>query len=103
MELVTFAAVAKVASNSSAQTLLACYLKSGGAQGDRSLSRRRKREAAVWQRRFWEHTIRDEADFAAHVSYCHFNPVKHGYVECPEDWPYSTVHREIRAERWEYT
>lgn len=60
-----------------------------------------KREQAVWQRRFWEHHIRDEADYAAHVRYCHMNPVKHGFVERPEDWPYSSVHREIALGRWQ--
>lgn len=56
-----------------------------------------KREQAVWQRRFWEHMIRDDEDYAAHVTYCRFNPVKHGLVAKPEDWPYSSVHRDIRA------
>jgi len=65
-----------------------------------SASKRAKGEVGLWQRRFWEHTIRDEADFAAHVAYCHFNPVKQGEVERPEDWPYSSVHREIRKGRW---
>ena len=55
-----------------------------------------KREQAVWQRRFWEHHIRDEADFAAHLRYCWMNPVKHGCVDRPEDWPYSSVHRDRR-------
>ncbi len=58
-----------------------------------------KREAGIWQRRFWEHHIRDDEDFAAHVRYCHINPVKHGFVERPEDWPYSSVDREIAAAR----
>jgi putative transposase len=53
----------------------------------------RKGERGIWQRRFWEHCIRDEADFAAHVEYCHSNPVKHGFVERPEDWAWSSVHR----------
>ncbi len=44
----------------------------------------------MWQRRFWEHTIRDDRDFAAHVNYMHFNPVRHGYVAEPQQWPYST-------------
>ncbi|MEE2943877.1 MAG: transposase [Pseudomonadota bacterium] len=51
-----------------------------------------KRESAVWQRRFWEHHIRNDAEYRAYVQYCHINPVKHGFVERPEDWPYSTVH-----------
>ncbi|MEZ5722710.1 MAG: transposase [Paracoccaceae bacterium] len=59
-----------------------------------------RRERGVWQRRFWEHTIRDEIDFAGCVQYCHFNPVKHGEVERPENWPYSSIHREIREGRW---
>ena len=47
----------------------------------------------VWQHRFWEHLIRDERDFAAHMDYVHVNPVKHGLVERVVDWPYSTFHR----------
>ena len=57
----------------------------------------RRDERGIWQRRFWEHHIRDEADYAAHVEYCWFNPVKHGYVDNPEDWPYSSFHRDIAA------
>ncbi|OYX42133.1 MAG: transposase [Rhodobacterales bacterium 32-67-9] len=59
-----------------------------------------RQERGIWQRRYWEHHIRDEADFAAHVRYCHMNPVKHGFVERSEDWPYSSIHREISAGRW---
>ena len=58
-------------------------------------SKRRHREGTVWQRRFWEHQIRDERDFTAHVDYIHFNPVKHGLVEQVSDWPYSTFHRYV--------
>ncbi len=54
----------------------------------------RKDEAPVWQRRFWEHHIRDERDYRAHIRYCWMNPVKHGLVEDPEDWPYSSYHRD---------
>jgi putative transposase len=50
-------------------------------------------ERGIWQRRYWEHTIRDERDFAAHMDYTHFNPVKHGLVEHPADWPYSSFRR----------
>jgi putative transposase len=50
----------------------------------------RRRERGLWQRRFWEHTIRDEQDYAAHMDYTHFNPVKHGFAEHPADWPYSS-------------
>jgi len=66
------------------------------AVGYVSPSKARKGEKGIWQRRFWEHSIRDNADFCAHVNYCHFNPVKHGLVPRPEAWPYSTVHRDIR-------
>ncbi len=57
---------------------------------------RRKGEVGLWQPRFWEHHIRDEADYAAHVRYCWGNPVKHGLVAWPVDWPHSSIHRDIR-------
>ena len=53
-----------------------------------------RREKGIWQRRFWEHHIRDEAAFAAAVRYCWINPVKHGLVEHPDHWPYSSWHRD---------
>jgi len=52
-----------------------------------------KGERGIWQRRFWEHTIRDERDYAAHVDCVHINPVKHGLVAREGDWPYSSFHR----------
>jgi len=55
----------------------------------------RRGERGIWQRRYWEHHIRDNADFAAHVRYCWTNPVKHGFVGSPEEWPYSSIHRDI--------
>ena len=61
-----------------------------------TLSRQRHREGVIWQRRFWEHQIRDERDFAAHCDYIHYNPVKHGLVKSPKDWEYSTFHRFIK-------
>jgi putative transposase len=57
--------------------------------------RLRKGERGIWQRRFWEHTIRDERDYAAHMDYVHINPVKHGLVGCVHDWPYSTFYRYV--------
>jgi len=62
------------------------------------LSRRRttKRQSTLWQQRFWEHLIRDERDFAAHVDYVHWNPVKHGHVQQVAHWPYSSFHRYVR-------
>ena len=50
-----------------------------------------------WQRRFWEHQIRDEKDFKAHVDYIHYNPVKHKLVNSPKDWPYSTFQRYLKT------
>jgi putative transposase len=56
---------------------------------------RRSREREVWQRRYWEHTIVNDADYAVHIDYVHRNPVKHGLVERVQDWPYSTFHRYV--------
>ena len=58
--------------------------------------KRRKGQRSLWQDRFWEHQIRDEDDFARHVDYIHFNPVKHGWVLRARDWPYSSLHRYVR-------
>jgi putative transposase len=57
-----------------------------------SNSRIAKGERGIWQRRFWEHTIRDEADLRYHLDYIHFNPVKHGLVASVAEWPHSTFH-----------
>ncbi len=59
--------------------------------------RRANRERGIWQRRFWEHTIRDDRDYAAHMDYISFNPVKHGWVGQVGDWPYSSFHRHMQA------
>ena len=59
----------------------------------RSPSKIAKGDAGIWQRRFWEHHLRDDRDFAMHVDHCHFNPVKHGLVARPEDWAFSSIHR----------
>lgn len=60
------------------------------------LSRKKKRERGIWQRRYWEHLIRDEIDLENHVAYIHFNPVKHGYVSKASDWAHSSIHRYIK-------
>ncbi len=62
-----------------------------------NLSRIKRREASVWQRRFWEHRIRDEDDLKRHVDYIHYNPVKHGLVDSPKGWKHSTFHRYVEA------
>jgi putative transposase len=59
--------------------------------------RRTRGERGIWQRRFWEHLIRDEGDYARHVEYCYINPVKHGLVSAVRDWPYSSFHRDVRV------
>ena len=64
--------------------------------GEVSLSKQKKQEKGIWQRRFWEHCIRDEDDFRNHVEYIHYNPVKHGLVRSPKDWEYSSFHRYVR-------
>ncbi|MBI5937366.1 MAG: transposase [Betaproteobacteria bacterium] len=63
----------------------------------RSAVRMARRERGIWQRRYWEHTVRDEADWHAHVDYVHINPVKHGLVTRVADWPYSSFHRYVEA------
>ena len=60
-------------------------------------SKEKHRESTIWQRRFWEHQIRDPNDFNRHVDYIHWNPVKHGHVTRVGDWPYSTFHRYVAA------
>ena len=59
-------------------------------------TRQARGERGIWQRRYWEHLIRDERDYAHHIDYCWFNPVKHGLVTNVEDWPFSSYHRDIR-------
>jgi putative transposase len=65
-------------------------IKSGEAI---SKSRQRKGERGLWQRRYWEHVIRDETDYYRHADYIHYNPLKHGYVQAVKDWQYSSFHR----------
>jgi putative transposase len=74
-------------------------IKAGFSRGldavPRSASKARKREKGIWQRRYWEHAIRDDADLERHVDYLHYNPVKHGHVTRIVDWPYSSFHRYV--------
>ena len=76
------------------------YLQAGGSEGWISLSRQKRAERGVWQRRFWEHTIRDEDDFIHHLDYLHYNPVKHGLVARVVDYPWSTFHRYVAAKMY---
>ena len=61
-----------------------------------SAVRKKRGERGIWQRRFWEHLIRNEADYARHVEYCYINPVRHGLVTRARDWPHSSFHRDVR-------
>jgi putative transposase len=75
-------------------------IKGGFSRGlspvpSRTTSKLSKREKGIWQRRYWEHAIRDEPDLARHVAYIHFNPVKHGLVTHVCDWPHSSFHRYV--------
>jgi putative transposase len=72
------------------------WLSAGGTEAATSVSRIRRGEHGVWQRRFWEHQIQDEVDLERHVDYIHYNPVKHGYVARPSDWPWSSFSRHVR-------
>ncbi|MCP4259536.1 MAG: transposase [Planctomycetes bacterium] len=72
------------------------YLQLVGRQKKVSESRKRKGEVCLWQRRFWEHQIRDENDLQRHVDYIHYNPIKHELVSRIEDWPWSTYHRYVK-------
>lgn len=72
------------------------WLVKDGQEGTVGTSRQRHRERGVWQRRFWEHVIRDEKDMIRHLDYIHYNPVKHGLVQCPHQWEYSSLDKWVR-------
>jgi putative transposase len=75
------------------------FSRETGLRGPRSASERVKHERGLWQRRFWERCLRDDADLETHVRYCWGNPVKHGLVARPVDWPFSSIHRDVRLGR----
>lgn len=77
------------------------YLSLGGQEGLRNKSRKKRGEAAIWQRRYWEHLIHDEEDYTKHFDYTHFNPVKHGYVDNPCKWQWSSFHRYVKLGYYE--
>ena len=72
------------------------WIAAGGEEQPLSRSALSNRRRGVFQRKFWEHLIRDEDDFERHLDYIHYNPVKHGLVDDPKDWPYSTFHRWVK-------
>ena len=59
-------------------------------------SKTKHQESTLWQRRFWEHQIRDEKDYQNHINYCYYNPVKHDLVKPVQDWPYSSFHKHVK-------
>jgi putative transposase len=73
------------------------YLREGGNDFTQSKSRLKRRHRGVWQKRFWEHQVRDERDLQNHIDYIHYNPVKHGLVKDISEWPWSTYHKYIKS------
>jgi putative transposase len=71
------------------------YRAAGARTAESNPSRLRRGEVSVWQRRFWEHRIRDGEDLRRHVEYIHYNPIKHGLVKTLGDWPHSSLHDHI--------
>ncbi len=80
------------------------FLAGGGTEAPISVSRLKRGERGIWQRRFWDHVIRDDDDYRRHMDYIHYNPVKHGLVNCPHAWPNSSfkkwVHRQAYEPDW---
>jgi len=83
------------------RSFTSAWVAAGGCEGAVSDSRRLNRRRGVWQRRFWEHVIRDERDLERHVDYIHYNPIKHGYVPCAHAWEWSSFHRLVREGTYE--
>ena len=71
------------------------WLANGGEERARSASRLRQRRRGVWQRKFWEHTIRDTDDLERHLDYIRYNPIKHGLAQCAHEWPHSSFARHV--------
>jgi len=76
--------------------LIKTYFTQALLQLNVPLKKNHRGNVNLWQTRFWEHRIKDDRDLQTHVDYIHYNPVKHGYVTSPAEWPYSTIHRYIK-------
>jgi REP-associated tyrosine transposase len=76
----------------------AAFAKSLPKQEQLTTVRKTRHERGIWQRRFWEHLIRNESDYARHIEYCYVNPVKHRLVTRVRDWPHSSFHRDVERE-----
>ena len=72
------------------------WLAIGGRDYVVSEGRKHQRRRGIWQPRYWEHTLENDDDFERHFDYIHWDPVKHGYVRCPREWPHSSFHRYVR-------
>jgi putative transposase len=88
------------ADHSARWRLIKALFSRGLPLGPLRRSHETRQERGIWQRRFWQRHIRSEQEFATHIRYCWSNPVKHGFVERPQDLPYSSVHRDIRLGRY---
>lgn len=77
------------------------YLGSGGREASVPEGQKKRRLHGVWQQKFWEHTIKDAKDYNMHLDYIHTNPVRHGYVEKPKDWPWSSFNRHVKDGHYE--
>jgi putative transposase len=77
------------------------WLAANGAEAPQSASRTRQQYRGLWQKRFWEHTVRDDADLTRCCDYIHFNPVKHRHATCPHAWSWTTFHRFVRERRYD--
>jgi putative transposase len=87
-----------ITQNAGRWTLIKIYFSKQLPKTERiTTSRVKKGERGVWQRRFWEHVIRDERDYLNHIEYIHINPIKHDYVENTKDWPYSSLYKIQKA------
>ena len=76
------------------------WLEAGGTERPVTAGRMGRGERGIWQRRYWEHLIRDEDDLERHVEYIHYNPVRHGFMARPGEWPWSSFHRFVRLGRY---
>jgi len=72
------------------------WLAAGGVEQQQTAGRIRDGRRGVWQPKYWEHMITDEDDFERHFDYIHYNPVKHGHVGCPHEWPWSSFDRWVK-------
>ena len=76
------------------------YLAAGGTEATKTIGRVRDGRRGVWQPKFWEHTVRDDEDYARHFHYLHYNPVKHGLAGRVAEYPHSTFHRHVTEQRY---